>query len=158
MVKTEHLIIELSARLNGSERGPGFWKLNTSILNEPEYKIEMKELINRVWEESVHISDVCTRFDWLKYHIRNFSIQYCKVRAQKKREREKYVVNELNYLYKKICEEMACCGEISRYNELKDELECIEEDKAKGVWIRSRLEYLENDEKSTCFFFNKSKS
>ena len=49
-------------------------------------------------------------------------------------------------------------GEITRYNELKEELENIEEEKAKGVWIRSRLEYIENDEKSTRFFFNKSKT
>ena len=36
-------------------------------------------------------------------------------------------------------------------------LECLEEEKAKRAWIRSRLDIIEKDEKSTSFFFNKSK-
>ena len=101
-VKSDHSIIELYININGPDRGPGFWKLNTSILNEPDYQRKIKQLIDEVWDKSFHISDICVRFDWLKYHIRNFSIKYCKYRAKKKREREKYIINELNYLYKKI--------------------------------------------------------
>ena len=67
------------------------------------------------------------------------------------------MINEINSLYEKICEEAACSGEINRYSELKEELETIKEERAKGAWIRLRLEHLENDEKSTTFFYNKSK-
>ena len=52
---------------------------------------------------------------------------------------------------------MAFSRETSRYNERKYEPESIKEEKAKRLWIKSRLEYSENDEKSTRFLFSKSK-
>ena len=64
-VKSDHSIIELCLRLDGPDRGPGLWKLNTSILNEPDYKTEIQSLIYKILEESLHISDVGVRFDWL---------------------------------------------------------------------------------------------
>ena len=66
-------------------------------------------------------------------------------------------MKHLQKLEEKICEQVACEGELKQYNELKHELEVLEEDKAKGAWIRSRLDIIEKDEKSTSFFFNKSK-
>ena len=66
-------------------------------------------------------------------------------------------MKRLEHLEEKICEQVACEGELKQYNELKIELESLEEEKAKGAWIRSRLDIIEKDEKSTSFFFNKSK-
>ena len=58
----------------------------------------------------------------------------------------------------KICNEIASDEEINKYQNLKDELEHIEEEKARGFWIRTGLERIEHDEKSTSFFLNKAKS
>ena len=93
----------------------------------------------------------------MKYNIIKFSIEYCKQRAKNKRNKEHNVIKELEHLDEKICEGVACPGELNRYNELKNELESIDEERARGVWIRSRLEHIESDEKSSAFFFNKSK-
>ena len=75
-------LIELNIRIEGPKRGPGTWKLNTSLLKEEEYKQKIKSLITEVWDTSSGILDLGLRFDWLKYKIRQFSIEYSKQRSK----------------------------------------------------------------------------
>ena len=73
------------------------------------------------------------------------------------RQKETKLINELEILDIKICSLEASNEEISHYHDLKTELERITEEKAKGAWVRSRLEFVEKHEKSNTYFFNKSK-
>ena len=84
-IKTDHNIIDLTFKVDGPKRGPGFWKLNTTILQEESYIFEMKSLIEKVWENTSDIENLNTRYDWLKYNIRKFTIEYCKQRAKIKK-------------------------------------------------------------------------
>ena len=72
-----------------------------------------------------------------------YTIQYCKKRAKNKRQKEIKLINELEILDIKICSLEASNEEISHYHDLKTELERITEEKAKGAWVRSRLEFVE---------------
>ena len=51
-VKSDHKAIQLCMNLNKSERGPGRWKLNVSILEDNIYQQQIKELVKNVREES----------------------------------------------------------------------------------------------------------
>ena len=138
----------------GPPRGPGTWKLNVSMLKEESYKNEMKLLINQAWDESNSLTHLSARFDWLKYKIRQFSIDYCKKRSKsKKKTKQTKLMRELTHLYCKICNETINDEELIRYNELKQDLEFIDRRKCKGggAFTRSRLEYIESDGKSTAF-------
>ncbi len=157
-LKTDHSIIDLNFMIDGPKRGPGFWKLNTSVLREEQYISEINTLLNKIWNDSEDMKNLNTRFDWLKYNVRKHSIVYCKKRAREKRIQEHKIINELQFLDDKICNELASDSEISRFCELKQELELIEEDRARGFWLKTGLEKIENDEKSTRFFFNKAKN
>ena len=144
-IKSDHKIIELTLNLNEKKRGPGFWKLNSSILKENEYVREMALLINKVWDDSTEMTDMLVRFDWLKYKIKEYTIQYCKKRAKAKRQKEKEIMKELELLDTKICNLTASNNEIVRYDGLKTEVEKIIEEKSKGAWIRSRIEFAETN-------------
>ena len=37
-IRSDYSLIELNVKIDGPKRGPGTWKLNTSLLNEEEYK------------------------------------------------------------------------------------------------------------------------
>ena len=65
-IKTDHNIIELSFKIDGPKRGPGFWKLNDSVLEEESYALEIKSLIENVWENTKSMENLNTRYDWLK--------------------------------------------------------------------------------------------
>ena len=157
-IKTDHNIIELSFKIDGPKRGSGFWKLNTSVLEDELYVSEIKTLIEKVWKDTNNMQNLNTRYDWLKYNIRKHTINYCKQRAKLKALKENKILEDVQLLEVNICSETASDEELNKYQTLKNELEQIEEERARGFWIRSGLERIENDEKSTCFFLNKAKT
>ena len=66
-------------------------------------------------------------------------------------------MKELELLDTKICNLTASNNEIVRYDGLKAEVEKIIEEKSKGAWVRSRVEFAEKNEKSNAYIFNKAK-
>ena len=119
--------------------------------------MEIKTLIDTAWNELAGNDNLALRFDWVKYKIRQFSITYNKTKAKINREQELKIVKKIKDLDEKICKETINEQELLVYEELKKQFEKIEEYKTKGAWIRSRLEHIESNEKSTAFFYNKSK-
>ena len=156
-IKSDHSIIDLTISLDKHVRGQGFWKLNSSVLDEPKYVTEMKELIIKVWDESKDMSDIAVKFDWLKFKIMEYTIKYCKERARNKATKESEILLNLEQLDAKICNLTASDEDINRFEELKQELELITDEKSRGEWVRSRVEFIEKSEKSNSYFFNKAK-
>ena len=99
------------------------------------------------------MKDMLVRFDWLKYKIKEYTIQYCKNRAKTKRKKETEIMKELELLDTKICNLKASNEEIVRYDGLKTEVEKIIEEKSRGAWVRSRVEFAEKNEKKQCLLF-----
>ena len=114
-------------------------------------------MIDKTWDELDKTGDTAVRFDWVKYIISQFTIAYSKERAKTKREKESRLLKKLDMLNEKICNNSIEDFELKHYEQLKKEMEMMEEEKTRGAWVRSRLEHLALDEKSTAFFFNKSK-
>ena len=126
-IKTDHALIEITIKLSGPPRGPGIWKLNTSILQDQKYKTEIKTLIDTAWNELAENDNLALRFDWVKYKIRQFSITYSKTKAKINREQELKIVKEIEDLDEKICNETINEQELLVYEELKKQFEKIEE-------------------------------
>ena len=72
-IKTDHsaLILQLH-KIEEGVKGPGFWKMNTSILNDTAYISEVKKkVLIHVWrEEATEVSDKRVTWDWIKYNVR----------------------------------------------------------------------------------------
>ena len=49
--KTDHSLITIKLSLHSNRRSPGFWKLNTSLLEEDGYVKQIKTAIKAVQEE-----------------------------------------------------------------------------------------------------------
>ena len=88
-IKTDHSAIILQLhKIEEGVKGPGFWKMNTSILNDAAYIDEVKKKV-LIWrEEAKEVSDKRVTWDWIKYNVRLFSIDYYKKRAKANREEE----------------------------------------------------------------------
>ena len=78
-IKTDHssIILELE-NIKEGPRGPGFWKLHTSLLARSDY-VEMinKELPNWL-KDAEDLSDKRVKWDWLMFKIKTSSIAYSK--------------------------------------------------------------------------------
>ena len=85
-IRTGHSAILL--HLQKLERGPGFWKMNTSVLTDENFVQKMKEKLEEWKKEGDEFSDKRAAWNWMKYNVRLFSINYSKELAKTKRERE----------------------------------------------------------------------
>lgn len=77
-IKTDHssIILELED-IKESRKGPGFWKLHTSLLNRSNWLDDAKDL-----------TDNRAKWDWLKFKIKTSSITHSKKIAQERKKRE----------------------------------------------------------------------
>ena len=52
--KTDHSMIVINVALYSNERGPGYWKLNTSFLSKIDYVNQIRLVIKNVHDEYKH--------------------------------------------------------------------------------------------------------
>ena len=76
--KTDHsaIVIELQD-VEDKVKGPGFWKLNCSLLNDKEYVNELN-LLSPTWiqEGKQDLGDPRSVWDWVKYNVKKYSRWY----------------------------------------------------------------------------------
>ena len=62
-------------RARNEQKGPGYWKMNCSLLKDEEYVNSVTEMLP-VWtaEGRKKLSDSRNVWDWIKYNIRALAI------------------------------------------------------------------------------------
>lgn len=153
---SDHNYVILQMDFNNIERGPGLWHLNTEVLKDNLYRMEVESLImGSIYYISSYENCVGVWWDNLKYDIKKYTITYCKKVRRDKIKYEKGIREDLEEELVK-----ADKGEtnINRIIELEESLKNIEESKCKGAMIRSRAKYMSEGERCTRFFFDLEKS
>ena len=136
-IRTDHSAIFLHLQeIEEYQRGPGFWKMK---------------------REGEEFSDVRVAWDWVKYNVRLFTINYSKEGAKTKREREEKLQKKKKKKKKmQIAQaqfQQTPCEEVEKIiDECKADLENFYEEKANGLIVRARARWHEYGEKSTKFF------
>ena len=121
--------------------GPGFWKFNSSLLNNDSFKINLRDFIKNI-KSKLNLNDTQLNWELLKYEIRKFIISYCKAIAKKERARQLKLENMLKLLENNWTD-----------NFKKQQYELSKRDKiAKGVKVRSRCQQYQEEEQSNNFF------
>ena len=98
----DHKAVIAEIMLKSNSRGKGYWKLNSSVVNEIEYQVLIKDAINDTCNEYGTVLSKCQLWQFLKARIKENSIRYCILKAQSKKDEVKRVENELNLLDKSI--------------------------------------------------------
>ena len=81
-ISTDHSVVTLSVNLLPNTKfGPSHWKLNTSLLTEKEYVDALKNNIDK-WKEEIPDGSAKTRWEYVKFKIREFSIHHSKEKAK----------------------------------------------------------------------------
>jgi exonuclease III len=73
---------------NSSKRGPGFWKFNKSILDDPVFTENAKKLLRDVKVSQSHSVHKQANFEYMKYESRKFCIQFSKAKAKERRKKQ----------------------------------------------------------------------
>ena len=135
-------------------RGPGLYRLNTEILQEKEYAKLVEQVIKDAVEihtfEGTEETDSVQVWEEIKYHIAQKTMEYCKKRAQSKRDLEKELFRRIDVLEKTLYKLEP--KEIEEYKSIKGRLEQIYEGKAKSCILRARARWAAKGEKNTKYF------
>ena len=151
-ILTDHNMVQLVLQHAATKRGPGFWKLNTSLLRDKKYIEMVKESIKTTVNENKQCNDGLL-WDFIKMKIRAKTVQYSSNIKRGKDKLEKEIMTEITSL-----EKQDQTDEVNENIEhMKTELEKIAKLKAEGAAIRARAQWVEEGEKSSSYFLNLEK-
>ena len=82
-IKTDHKCVSIFLDFSSSSKGPGRWKMNTSILKDKAYIENIKPLIQKTKNDYKMVSKQLI-WEMCKVRIKEFTISYCKQKERLK--------------------------------------------------------------------------
>ena len=153
---TDHSPIFFSLQLKDMPtRGKGFWKFKNSLTSNDDYVEKMKNQISETIRmlDQDKITDKHLRWEFLKYEIRKFTINFSKKLVKEENKDRNFLEKEL----KKLEKNLNNLQTNEYYLGCKQKLQNIYTKKVNGIRIRSKCNWYKNGEKSTKFFLNLKK-
>ena len=130
--------------------GPGLWKLNTSILENDEYKMLIADFWCK-WQARRHLYQSClVWWDLGKAHIKRLTISFSSKIKRRKSLRRTSLENRLAILKRAIDSGDVSC--LVEFNQIKTSLSELDSEEARAAYVRSRLRWIEDGEQSNSFF------
>lgn len=146
---TDHCLLSLNLKpdVTANKRNV-YWKFNTDLLKDQNYCETIKGLIADI-KYDVSIGNYCCRWEFLKFKIRQISIQFGKERSRALREQELKLIQDLDDYCKKT---PMLDSDKAAFINLKCKLDELSSRRARGAFIRSRAKWIEDGERNTAYF------
>ena len=152
---SDHSIIDIIIRdVNASPRGKNLWKMNTSLLKDPEYVSKIHATIEHSQIKHGVVTDKGLLWELVKSDIRSATISYSAYISKQRRKTETELKERLDTLELLISIDNEA---IDEYTLVKSETEKLLQLKTQGSLIRSRAKYIEEGEKNTKYFLSLEK-
>ena len=137
-LKSDHSAIVLSRNgIENSPRGPSFWKLNSSLLDDKKYVSLINIKYPSLWnDEFKDVTDPRLFWDLMKYRIRQESISYSKLKARERRSKMAALESNLNDC-QKMCDQDPSLINMNKFEVLKTEFELQNDYITQGAIIRT---------------------
>ena len=135
--------------------GPGVWKLNVSLLADDEYvKLVNDFLIFWRQRKSSFLSPLVW-WDVGKQRIKRISIKFAKGKSSKASSLRRCLNHRLNIVKSFI--DRGQHNYLSEYHNILSSLARLDQDSSTAAYVRSRLQWVEEGERSTSFFLRLEK-
>ena len=158
-IQSDHspVLLKISS-IPESQRGPGYWKFNNSLLNDSNFVDSMQALINKLISHHEKENDIRVFWEFLKHKVRHFAREHS---IKKKKERNARINNlerELADMEIKLTESSVVSDSLlSSYQEIQNRLEKECDYITDGIILRSKVRWYEQGEKSTKYFLSLEK-
>ena len=108
-IQSDHSTLKLRVcRTKHSLKGPSYWKINNSLLQDNAFTERLKTEIPKFFQESEELRHPVMRWEYLKYKVREFSKQYSVDKGKERRVKRNKLelrVKELEVLISSNAEE-----------------------------------------------------
>lgn len=150
---SDHHKLDCTVEIHGSIRsGQGPWKLNTSLLDNPQVVSKYRGKLNQWFTLQPLFESLGEWWEDVKHKTRAFFIAEGKKAAAKKRALQKRLQAKLQRYYLMSLSGFDVNEDIVK---LKKDMSKLYNEKSRGVLTRSRVQHLEENEKCTRYFFKK---
>jgi len=155
---TDHKTIFINTPLT-ADYAPGhikasLWKLNSSLLELPDVKYTIKELIANYWNAATIKNSFCANWELLKFEIGVYLRKVGANLSKKRRVLEDSLIMKLSQTRNFNCLSLKEKSELAA---LQTKLDDLYLSKARGAYIRSRKRWLEEGELNSAYFFKLEK-
>ena len=119
----------LNQKIYKKKSGPGYWKLNNSLLEDEEFVTKMSFIIKHAAEKHKDIADKRLCWEMLKMEIRMFAIRFAKKKAYAERNIELDILQKLEEMNLRIDATPENSSLVNEARKLKielDEMPCKE--------------------------------
>ncbi len=154
--RSDHSSPIITIECNNNTRGPGYWKLNCSVLREAEYVQQIKNTIN-VTLENNKITDALLLWDTMKCQIRGESIRYCSIKKKKRNDELKELQMKQEIQFAEMQINPNDNDKRNEYLETSAQIEHIIQEKTNGNVLRCKIRWYEEGEKCSQYFLNLEK-
>ena len=153
--KDKHKAVCPIFKFENNKKGPGYWKLNSKLMDTDEFQVLIRELLDEIRYNYNHF-DSRSKWEMFKILLRDASIKLGVKRAKQQRYYIKNIQTELDNLNAK--EDLGEHIDQAKRDELSLKLDNYYKEKDDGYIIRSKLKWKNEGERSTKFFFNLEKA
>ena len=143
---SDHSLIDLTIKSSNNDRGPGVWMMNVEVLKSPIFDLCFRETWKRAIETKPEYTDYRIWWDKLKRDIKELAIWVSRENSYSRKAEISDVEAEIAKIKDKA-------GQEERESDLKTKLNELYDAKYEGEKIRSRLQWWEEGEKSSRYFF-----
>ena len=162
--KTNHSMITLNISLHSNPRGPGFWKLNTSLLADRDYIDLIRLTIHETQNEYENDESInpALLWDMIKLKTREKSLSFAAAKKRKTLQKQHELEEKIALLEKEL-EQLAAVSKTQKTNKteqlelFKSELEEIIKVRTQGAILRCKIKWYNEGEKNTKYFLNLEK-
>ena len=154
--KTDHSLITVSLNFDKTTRGPGYFKLNNSLILDVDYQNIVKSSILETVAIN-HEANPNILWEIIKGNIRNETIRYATINKLKSKENENKLEKEISDLKTQIqtCNNNDTLENL--VNLLNNKTTELTEIIDKRIIVRSKADFVENNERNTKLFSNLEK-
>ena len=135
--------------------GPGFWKLNTSYLNDVDYQNLVKSIIT---EANKEYQDAILKWEMIKLRVRGEAIKFTAQKAKSRRNTLEALEKKLSYYTDFDTPDFLSDDNQSQIELIQKDISSIMNYKVQVSMLRNKCRWHEGGEKITKYFFNLEKS
>lgn len=154
--KSDHSIVIMHLKFIQCKKGPGYFKLNNSLLLDTDYQNKIKSSI----QEIVSFNDQANPnvlWEIIKGRIRDETIKYASIKKKNDLRNEHEINSKIRDLEKEIELNTSNNILIENLKSEKAKLNDLIDKRIKGILLRSKAEWVEGSEKNTKYFANLEK-
>ena len=150
---SDHSYLLVKFELEQDFRGPGVWKFNNSLLDDPEYCDLVASFWSfwQSWEGSDEYSSLPDWWDQGKYYLREVTCTFSKAKAEDGHSRKSSLTRQMHKLQRLF--EAGDSSAFAQLCQVQEDLRVIALHEARGAQTRARCQWAEEGESSSSYFF-----